>query len=99
MKRIDTEWLKMQMEAYKVNPPIEGSVGEGHMLAIEELLGYREGYDPNDKQPEPMVWLTIRYADGFVEDDFLTTDGKFPRDSAVVLRWYPAVGHFVDDRK
>ena len=77
MEKIETEWLKMRLAAYKINPPIEGSVGEGIMWALDELLAFREGYDPQEREPELGQWVVV-------EDIGLTTPdspGKY------VMRW------------
>ena len=101
MEKIETEWLKMRLAAYRINPPIEGSVGEGVMWALAELLAYREGYDPQERMPEVGRRIWVRLADGRRHAGWLSivepgtiSFGRADEPAQVVdmTRWYPLPG-------
>lgn len=86
MDEIETEWLKMRLIGLRANHPAgDGTVGEGYKLAIEELLAYREGFDPAERKPDLGQWTVIELVD--------VRDNEPP---FVVARWVNAPQEAID---
>ena len=103
MDKVSLDWLRNE-RLYYSRQSTWHEYKRNYANAVDELLAYREGYDPAERMPEPMQQVIIRwrgdndvvcygvYARELVDGEYewvSRPDALYYVPAEIVERWYP----------